>query len=127
MKIPFDRYGGLIIVSAQVSGPTGRTMLKMALDTGATRTLISKKRLEFVGYDLAAVEAQARMTTGSGVVSAPIADVELLEALAVQQSNLPCICHNLPPTAGVDGLIGLDFLRDLKLTIDFRAGWLELT
>jgi hypothetical protein len=32
----------------------------------------------------------------------------------------------LPPTAGVDGVLGLDFLRGLTLTIDFRLGEITL-
>lgn len=32
----------------------------------------------------------------------------------------------LPPSASVDGLLGLDFLRDPCLTIDFRRGKIEL-
>jgi hypothetical protein len=36
------------------------------------------------------------------------------------------IAHTLPPTAPVDGLLGLDFVRSQQLTIDFRAGQIEL-
>jgi hypothetical protein len=34
--------------------------------------------------------------------------------------------HTLPPSAGVDGLLGLDFLRGMRFTADFRAGALTL-
>jgi hypothetical protein len=33
----------------------------------------------------------------------------------------------LPPGAGVDGLLGLDFLRGQSLTIDFRSGEITLS
>ena len=32
----------------------------------------------------------------------------------------------LPPSAGVDGLLGLDFMRGLGLSIDFRQGLVAL-
>jgi hypothetical protein len=32
------------------------------------------------------------------------------------------LAHTLPPSAGVDGLLGLDFLRGQVLTVDFRSG-----
>ncbi len=35
-------------------------------------------------------------------------------------------CHTLPPSAGVDGLLGLDFFRGERLTVDFRTGRLIL-
>ena len=34
--------------------------------------------------------------------------------------------HTLPPSAGVDGLLGLDFLRGQSLTVDFRTGHVTL-
>jgi len=36
--------------------------------------------------------------------------------------DFPVLGHTSPPSAGVDGLIGLDFFRDRNLLIDFRAG-----
>jgi hypothetical protein len=36
------------------------------------------------------------------------------------------VCHTLPPSASIDGLLGLDFLRDRRLTIDFRTGQITL-
>jgi hypothetical protein len=38
--------------------------------------------------------------------------------------NFPVLGHTLPPSAGVDGLLGLDFLRGQSLTLDFRSGHL---
>jgi len=32
------------------------------------------------------------------------------------------LCHTLPPSAGVDGLLGLDFFRGQRVTIDFQHG-----
>jgi hypothetical protein len=34
--------------------------------------------------------------------------------------------HTLPPSSGVDGLLGLDFFRGLCLNIDFRPGRLRI-
>ena len=36
------------------------------------------------------------------------------------------MAHTLPAGALVSGLLGLDFLRDQVLTIDFRAGQVTL-
>jgi hypothetical protein len=35
--------------------------------------------------------------------------------------------HALRTNSGVDGPLGLDFLRDQVLTIDFRAGQIDLS
>ena len=42
------------------------------------------------------------------------------------RQGLVVVCHTLPPSAGVDGLLGLDFLRNSRLTIDFRSGQIVL-
>lgn len=36
------------------------------------------------------------------------------------------LCHDLPAEVRVDGLLGLDFLRGRRLTLDFRTGRLSL-
>jgi len=36
------------------------------------------------------------------------------------------LCHDLPPESGVDGLLGLSFLKHFKLTIRFRKGIIDL-
>jgi len=40
-------------------------------------------------------------------------------------SFIRIICHTLPPTARVDGLLGLDFFRNTRLNIDFISGKIE--
>ena len=40
--------------------------------------------------------------------------------------GFPLLAKALPPEAGVDGLLGLDFLRGHVLTLDFRTGVLTL-
>jgi hypothetical protein len=47
----FNPRVGLVIVRAEVFGPTGSIVLRLALDTGATSTLISVGPLAAVGYD----------------------------------------------------------------------------
>src|SRR5438067_6047932 len=119
----FDPTGGLIVVRARLTGPTGRrASLRLALDTGATRTLLNVAALVAAGYDPALSPDRVQMTTGSGVEYAPLVRVERLTALGQSRVNLMVLAHTLPPSAGVDGLVGLDFLRGHVLTVDFRTG-----
>ena len=66
------------------------------------------------------------MTMATGTKNTPIITVPNLSALGHSLTNFPVVALDLPPTVGVDGLIGLDFLKDKKLTIDFRQQLLEL-
>jgi aspartyl protease family protein len=126
MSTPFSPKQGLIIVSAQLWGPAGDTFAQLALDTGATLTTLSAAVLVTVGYDPAASPTRVRVTTGSGVEYVPSMVIAQIEALGQQRTNFPVLCHTLPPSAAIDGLLGLDFLRNHRLTIDFRTGRITL-
>ena len=122
MSSTFDPHQGLIIVPVEVWGPTGSAVLRLALDTGATITVLSVAMLVALGYDPALSQARVQLTTGSGVEYAPRVMLSRIRGLDQERLDFPVLGHTLPPSAGVDGLIGLDFFRDRNLAIDFRAG-----
>lgn len=82
--------------------------------------------LTAVGYDPALAPSRMQVTTGSGVESIPLLPVAQLRALGQDKAGLTILAHTLPPTAGVDGVVGLDFMRGQKLTIDFGTGLIDL-
>ena len=88
--------------------------------------MISARRLTEVGYDLDKPEEEIYITTGSGLIFVPKIKVEELTALGKTQKNFMVIAHDLPPTASVDGVLGLDFLRGNILKVDFKQGFIEL-
>jgi predicted aspartyl protease len=126
MSQHFDASQGLIIVGAQVTGPTSSAFLTLALDTGATRTVINTALLITLGCDPALSTDRIEVTTGSGVELATLVRVQSVAALGVSRNDFPVLAHTLPPTAKVDGLLGLDFLRETVLIIDFKTGLLRI-
>ncbi len=126
MTVPFDADKGLVIVPAQVTGPSGIVLLRLALDTGATSTLINSGLLVALGYDPAASPERTEVTTGSGIEFVARVFVSKFETLGRVRNEFPVLAHTLPPSAGVDGVLGLDFLRRCILTVDFAEGSLSL-
>lgn len=126
MSFPFEQKRGPIYVEAEISGPTGRSNLRLLLDTGATTSLIAPSMLKALGYAPDLSTDRVQVTMGSGVESVPRIVLTRLTALGRHQFGLPVLSHDLPPDAGVDGLLGLDFMRDQVLTIDFRLGLIAL-
>jgi len=122
VSFPFDPKRGLIIVATEVWGPTGSAVLRFALDTGATSTIVNVGLLVAIGYDPALAPNRIQITTGSGIEFVPRVIVSRIVALGQTRTNSAVLGHTLPPSATVDGLLGLDFFRRQKLTLDFRQG-----
>jgi len=95
VSYPFDPSRGLIVVRAELAGPRGSGILQLALDTGATTTVVNVEVLAALGYDPASEFA-------------PYVELQQLTALGRVRAPFPVLAHTLPPTAGVDGLLGLE-------------------
>ena len=126
MSVAFNPEGEFIPVAARLFGPTGYDTIRLSLDTGATRSLVSRDIAVRLGYDLSASTGFSHFITGSGLETAPRISIERIEALEQERRDFPVVCHNLPAGAPVDGLLGLDFFRGQRLIIDFRAGLVTL-
>lgn len=127
MNYPFNRRSGLIIVRTGVFGTDGSlNILRLALDTAASDTLISATRLEEASFDLTGATQTVEITTGGGIIAAPIISIPSLEALGQTRTDFPVLAHDLPPTSTIDGVLGLDFMRNHLLTVNFRIGQLSL-
>ena len=126
MSSPFDPQQGLIIVPAELWGPSGSAVLRLALDTGATGTVVNIGMLVALGYDPALVPDRVQVTTGSGVEFVPRVMLARIMALGQERAGFPVLGHTLPPSAGIDGLLGLDFFRGRSLSLDFHTGQVTL-
>lgn len=126
MNYSFNSQRGLIIVHSELFGPTGSVVVRLALDTGATSSMISNGALSAIGYDPSLVSERIQVTTGSSVEYVPTLLLSRIVALGQERQQFPVLCHTLPPSATIDGLLGLDFLRDQELMLDFRTGQLTL-
>ena len=126
MNFTFNAHQGLIIVQAELTGPVGNAVLRLALDTGATITLINVDILIAIGYDLVITSNLMEVTTGSCVESVPCITLNQISALGQTRTKFPILAHTLPPSSGVDGVLGLDFFRGQTLYLDFRNGNINL-
>ena len=126
MKFEFNPKAGLLVVRAKLLGPGGERELELALDTAASQTLIERSQLVALGSDAAESSEVVPLTTASGMEYVPCVRVSRLIALGQHRTNFSVICHELPPSAAIDGVLGLDFLRGHVLTIDFKTGTIVL-
>ena len=121
----FRVRSGLIMIRTRIWGPLEGHVFYLALDTGATDTMVSADLLAKIGYDLSA-QPFAKIRTAGGIIQTPDITVSRLEALGQRRVDFPLLAHDFSPRATVDGVLGLDFLRGHVLNIDFRLGRLTL-
>lgn len=127
MTHTFDPGEGLVVVRAELFGPSGTTVVRLAVDTGATATLLNVAPLELVGHGPSTSSSRIWITTGSREEHVPRVNVECIRAMGHERSNFPVLAHTLPASTSVDGLLGLDYMRAHVLHIDFRRSEISLT
>jgi predicted aspartyl protease len=127
MSVRFAPHEELIYLRAKVFGTKGRSSLRLALDTGASSTMINRRILRRLGYELSAGAEGVGIITGSRVELASPITVSRFSALRQQRRNFPVLAYDMPPEAGIDGVLGLDFFRGQNLNIDFRTGLITLS
>ncbi len=106
MRLTFDPHRKLIVVPTRLWGPTADLEVQLALDTGATGSMVREDVALTLGYDPATALEWVRVATASGLESIPRITVDRIQALGKELSDFPVLCHMLPPCTTVDGLLG---------------------
>ncbi len=101
-------------------------IIKMALDTGATFCLIPKEFTRLLHIDTENPEKKIKMMTAEGRCEVPVINLNSVSIMDKTATNVKAVIHDLPENSHVDGLLGLSYLNNFKLTIDFREGYLEI-
>ncbi len=127
-RVPFRVAGGaqpLLLVPVRVNdeGP-----YQFILDTGAGTTLLSPPLADSLGVQ---TTGSKRGQTAGGVVEARTGVLDSLGVGEVRRQKVDVAILDLSALeravgASVDGDLGYNFLKDFRLTIDFRASALRL-
>ena len=125
-KISFNPDDFGIVLFTTISHGTVKRRLKMVLDTGATYCMIPWHVTEELGYKPALIKESIAVHTTNGQIYVPNLSVESMFVLGKHVENCEVLIHDLPETSRVDGLIGLSFLKECKIKIDFQKGVLQL-
>jgi len=123
--IRFDPEAPVIVVYVTIKGQVVETA-RMTLDTGATYTMIPWDIAGVLGYEPERSRERVDMVTASGVERAPLITLESVSLGGEEVERVQALIHDLPPRSYIDGLLGLSFLRNFRLNLDFKEGILEL-
>ncbi|MDA8123908.1 MAG: retroviral-like aspartic protease family protein [Deltaproteobacteria bacterium] len=121
--IPFQRaYGGMIVnvvFNDQVAA-------KMLVDTGATTLKLNVKLLRKLNQSTASAKKR-KAVTAAGVVDATEIIIDKVDlGGAVKRDVMAGFTDESHDSLHYDGLLGLSFLSDFKMTIDYEKNQLHL-
>jgi predicted aspartyl protease len=125
-RYPFERWWNLIVVRAAIEGEHDIQVVRLVIDTGCSRSMLSGSRLEAIGCDPSASRQRRRVLTADAIVVVPQVTLRRLHCFGKALENFPVLCHTLPFNTHVDGLLGMDFLRAFDIAIHVRRGYVEV-
>lgn len=120
LKIP------IVIPRVKIEGPKTFREIDMILDTGAAYTMISWDIAKDIGYDPAGSQKRTSIVTANGIIEVPLLKVKKIIVKDIAVKNVEVICHNIPEVVGIEGLLGLSFLKEFRTLIDYRKKILEI-
>jgi len=126
MKFKLELEKSKIIVRAVAKNGNDSSTIKFVLDTGATITLIDKSIADIMRLECSI--SDMLLTAGGRRTKAHETTVPSMQILGKEVQNFRISVVELPlqMTIFADGLLGMDFLKQLKrLNIDFENRIIE--
>jgi clan AA aspartic protease (TIGR02281 family) len=120
--IPLVRSGSHYLVDARLGSQPARLLI----DTGASLTMLTPATLQSYAAGARATGKTGLFNTANGRVSAPIYRLDALSVGDWQVSDLEVGVLELGD-AGIDGLLGMNFLRHFRFFIDQNEALLRLS
>jgi gag-polyprotein putative aspartyl protease len=102
----------------------------LAVDTGASHTVIDLTALLLIGFTMNDVICTVQLETGKGVIDAYVFKAPNFFSLGKIVSNMEVCSYDFIASAifsDFDGVLGLDFFKGYNLNIDFRGFTITLT
>lgn len=123
MEIPASRRGGVTEVSVVINGGSPATFI---LDTGASLVTLTERLARNLGLRFDYDDAiQLSMADGSMAEGYPV----VLERVAVGDAvvnQVPAVVMEAAPGPGVEGLLGMTFLKEFEIRFDANKEQLVL-
>jgi predicted aspartyl protease len=107
----FETDANLILVTATIAGPRGEAELRLAIDTGATETIIVPGVIEELGYSARDAEVMTHACSTLGSDDGYLLRVVRFATLGFAMADFPIHVFELADHEPFDGLVGLSFLR----------------
>lgn len=124
MKLPLTNPPVFFV---KVKGVRGDRELRAVLSTGATMCMIRRADAMELGYPaqyepwMPFMGEGGPAVTSGYVVDAPIVTLEEVSMSNISRKAVRAMAFELPEQGGVDFIVGSNFLKGLKVTLDFKS------
>lgn len=112
-----DEDALVVTVKCEVDGDN----YTLALDTGASNTIIDLAALIILGYEIKDAVRTVEFETAKGELTAQVFVVKEITALGITRRNMEICSYdffNNNIFSDMHGVLGLDFIHDCKVCID---------
>jgi len=124
IAVPLQRIGSLFVVSITINESRDARVI---VDTGASHTVLSRSIARDAGLYVDARSTPVTMQTVGGQVQGDIIRVESIKVADAEVKSSQAAIYDLPDAPpGVEGLLGLSFLRQFEVTLDAARNQLHL-
>lgn len=120
ITVPVMMNGASVIVPVMFNGTL---RANLALDTGATITVVSRRIATTLALSTLGV---SKVGTVAGVITVPAVRLGSLKVGDAQVHDLVVLVHDFSTDPRVEGLLGLDFLKHFHVSLDTRRSLLIL-
>ena len=122
--IPFESIGKGMLVNVLINDYIPARML---VDTGATAVKINVNLLKKLDQDIPDDRRKGRVLTAAGVIDAEEVFIEKIDVGGAVKENVRAIyLHESYDDVYFDGLLGMSFLSDFEMTIDYKNNQIHL-
>ena len=97
------------------------------LDTGATISGISENIAVELGYDPSQLDHFEEFATAGGTQELPMITVSQIDIAGSKYKDFTLLCNRYFDDNYIDGVLGLDFLINYDILINFTNGYIQIT
>lgn len=111
-----------------VQGPTGvETSAMLTLDTGSPFSILNVELARTIDLTEDRADGPSRLWGPTGADDGYRIHAAAMTLMGKSLRDFPIRCHHIAPGAKVDGVIGLDIIRQGRLVFDLPDGFVEFT
>ena len=127
--IPIKFKDKQIVIDCVIYGinNTNFRSISLVLDTGATISGIGENIAVELGYDPSQFDHFEEFATAGGTQELPMITVSQIDIAGSKYKDFTLLCNRYFDDNYIDGVLGLDFLINYDILINFTNGYIQIT